>query len=108
MASQGKIVFDQFVAKLGLKATSRYIDGHSAQKLGKFFWPLLNSDFKEMTRTEHGRQAFWVFAQHLKDCFVKGDFNYISELWYLFDQNAKNLFENFYENALNEMIGQVL
>jgi len=108
MTSQGELVFRQLVVKLSQRVSTRYITGHEVQKICKFFWPLLSEDFKTGARGEHGRQAFWGFAQFLKDCLINNHLDYINDLWPHVDANGKHLFEHFYENALNSLVGQVL
>jgi len=68
----------------------------------------MNEDFKDGARNEHGRQAFWNFGQFLKNCLVKKQLEPVFELWAAFDQNGRNLFINFKDNCLIQLIRQVL
>jgi hypothetical protein len=108
MATPGELAFQQFVAKLQIKSGTRYINGHDVQSIGKFFWALMNEQYKQEKREEQGRNSFWTFAQSLKQCLIGRDLEPVISLWADFDQNGKNLFENFYENCLNSLVSDLL
>jgi hypothetical protein len=108
MASQGEIIFQQFIGKIQQKVSTRFMTARDAQSIGKFFWPLLSQKFKQELKIVHGRNAFWDFAQYLKQCFINGEMGPIYDLWLDFDQNGKNLYETFYENSLNKLVHDVL
>jgi len=76
--------------------------------MGRFFWGLLTEEFKEEAKEKHGRTAFWSFAQFLKHCLINRELDFIIDLWPKFDQNGKNLFENFYDNNLKMLVSNVL
>jgi hypothetical protein len=108
MASPGELVYRQLVAKVTQKISTRFITGHDVQAIGRFYWPIMNEEYKSHLKEEHGRQAFWQFSQTLKYCFINNQYEVITELWQYFDQNGKNLVENFYENSLNKLASDVL
>jgi len=108
MASQGETTYNQFIVKLHSKVSSRFIHGHDVQHMGRFFWGLLTDEFKEEAKEKHGRNAFWSFYKFLKECLINRDLEFIIDLWVHFNQNAKNLFENFYDNNLNMLVSNVL
>jgi hypothetical protein len=108
MASPGELIYSQVVSKLAHKISTRFITGHDVQAIARFYWPLLNDEYKASLKAQDGRQAFWQFAQTLKFCFINNQSEVIVELWQYFDQNGKNLFENFYENSLNNLICKIL
>ena len=108
MATQGELVYREVVVRLSCRIANRIIDGQNTQKIGKFFWPFMNELFKTEKRNEDGRQAFWRFAIMLKRCFMEENLDIVYDLWQDFDQNAKNLFENFINNCVNEFVNDVL
>jgi hypothetical protein len=108
MTSNGELVFKQTIVKLARKASTRFITGYDTQSIGRFFWPFMTNEYKADLKAEQGRQAFWFFAQSIKFCLVNNQLEIILELWTHFDQNGKNLFENLYENCLNNLICEVL
>jgi len=70
MASSGQIVFEQIVSRLGQKIQRKFITGHDTRRIGLFFWNKINCDCKQIWRDEHGLNAFWAFAQALKNSFL--------------------------------------
>jgi len=89
-------MYNQFIVKLHSKASNRFITGHDVQHMSRFFWGQLTDEFKEEAKEKHGRHAFWSFSKFLMECLIDRDLKFIIDLWVHFNQNAKNLFENFY------------
>lgn len=108
MATVGESAYRQFVVKLQAKVSSRFMTGRDIQNIGNTFWKLLNNQFKEDAKAEQGRNAFWSFARYLKQCLVNNELDVLNDLWSKFDQNGKNLFENMYDNCLNELVSDVV
>lgn len=108
MEAHGELLYREFVIRLSQRVMNRFVDGHIAQKIGRFFWPFMSEEYKTHRRGEDGRQAFWNFALMLKRCLVEQHLECVYDLWQNFDQNAKNLFVNFCSNCLDEFVNDVL
>lgn len=108
MASPGEIAYHHFIMRIVEKGSSRYISVHDVQSMGSYFWGLMSEDFKQISKNEKRRKAFWNFAQTLKLCITTQNSEALFDLWENFDTNGKNMWENFYENCLNYYVDTIL
>jgi len=108
MATNGEIIYIKLVAALAEKVSTRFITGRETQKIGRYFWPLLNDECVQKQKQDHGKDAFWQFALQLKSCLVNNDLNSINALYTSFNQNAINYFENLYDNCMKTLVNHIL
>jgi len=107
MESVGKVVYNQFISKLHVKTSSRFLSNQDVQLIGNFFWRLVSEEFKTSAREEFGKNCFWSFCLHLKSCFVSNQLDFLGNLWNYFDSNGRNLFVNLYSNSLENLVADV-
>jgi len=108
MTSNGELIYTKIVTAMAEKASTRFITGRDTQRIGRYFWSMLNEDFKQQQKQEHGKEAFWQFALQLKSCLINNDLSAVNSLYSSFDQNALNYHENLFNNYLKNLVDHIL
>lgn len=107
MPSIGELTYQRFIHKLIEKAEYEpYISIKTAEYLGSFFWRLLSEQFKE--ELTDGRNTFLSFAFDLRRYLDGRCFEEFYGLWANFSADGKEMFENFYDQSLINMVDSIL